>query len=150
MDNDAVSESERLFSRALADLAEGRSQTALADLERALKLNDNRSWYSYLGYCIAKERGQVKKGGELCGLAIAYEPKEPAHYLNLAKIHLVSGNKGSAIEILRQGVAVGNCPEIESLLNVLGARRSPVCTFLPRTHWVNRCLGLFLSRLRLR
>ena len=55
-------EAEKLFARAVDALSAGETPSALALLERGLKLDDNRSWYSYLGYCIAKERGQVKKG----------------------------------------------------------------------------------------
>jgi predicted Zn-dependent protease len=150
MDQDPVTESERLFARAVCELAEGKSQSALADLERALKLHDNPSWYSYLGYCIAKERGQVRKGGELCNESLAAEPEVPAHYLNLAKIHLACGHKAEAIEVLRTGATVTGCPEILAQMNLLGSRKSPVLSFLSRQHWVNRYLGLVLSRLGLR
>ncbi|MBJ6726004.1 hypothetical protein [Geomesophilobacter sediminis] len=150
MDLDPVAESKRLFARAVNDLAEGKSQSALADLERALKLNDNQSWYSYLGFCIAKERGQVRKGGELCNQALAHEPEEPAHYQNLARIHLICGHKAEAIEVLRKGVTVTSCPELVAQLNALGSRKPPVLSFLSRDHWINHYLGIILSRLGLR
>lgn len=150
MDLDPVTESQKLFARAVNDLAEGRSQSALADLERALKLNDNRSWYSYLGYCIAKERGQVRRGGELCNEAITHEPQEPAHYLNLARIHMVCGQKSEAIEVLRRGVSLTGNDKILALLNELGSRKPPLISFLHRDHVVNHYLGLIMSRLGIR
>lgn len=139
-----------MFGRALHALAAGETPSALALLERALKQNDNHGWYSYLGYCIAKERGQVKKGSDLCLASMAEEPDNPAHYLNLAKVHLVSGHKAEALGVLRNGMSSGGSKEILALLAELGNRKSPVLSFLPRDNPFNRVLGLVLERLRLR
>jgi predicted Zn-dependent protease len=143
-------EGERLFSRALDALAAGETPSALALLERALKQNDNRSWHSYLGYCIAKERGQVKKGSDLCVASLELEPENPVHYLNLAKVHLVAGHKPEAIGVLRKGMALGGNQEILALLGEIGTRKAPVISFLPRDNPFNRVLGLLLDRLGLR
>jgi predicted Zn-dependent protease len=143
-------EAERLFSRALDALAAGETPSALALLERALKLNDSRSWYSYLGYCIAKERGQARKGSELCNVSLELEPGNPAHYLNLAKIHLIAGDKKETLRVLREGMSQGGNPGIIALLDQIGNRKSPVLSFLPRSNPLNRLLGLLLERLRLR
>jgi predicted Zn-dependent protease len=143
-------ERERLFSRALDALAAGETRSALALLERALKQGDNRSWHSYLGYCIAKERGQVKKGTDLCMASMEQEPENPVHYLNLAKVHLVAGHKPEAIGVLRQGMALGGSKEILALLGAIGNRKLPVLSFLPRENSLNKLLGLLLDRMRLR
>jgi predicted Zn-dependent protease len=145
-----VEDSEKLFRRAAAALEAGETAPALPLLERALKLQTHPSWHSYLGYCIAKERGQVKRGIELCRESLALESDNPAHYLNLARIHIVSGNKSDALTVLREGMGVGGSPEILSLLNRLGLRKPPLLSFLPRGHFLNRTLGVILSRLRLR
>jgi predicted Zn-dependent protease len=146
----SLEEAEKLFDRAVDALAAGETPSALALLERALKLNDNRSWYSFLGYCIAKERGQVKKGIELCSASLALEPQNPAHYLNQGRIQLVSGDKKEALRVLREGMAQGGSPAIVALLDQIGTRKQPVLSFLPRKNPVNRLLGLLLERTRLR
>jgi tetratricopeptide (TPR) repeat protein len=143
-------EAEKLFGRARDALAAGEIPSALTLLERALKLNDNRSWYSFLGYCMAKERGQVKKGIELCTLALELEPEHADHYLNLAKIYLLAGNKPEALRVLREGMARGENPGLITLLDAIGTRKPPVLSFLARSNPVNRLLGLLLERLRLR
>lgn len=102
-----LDDGERLFDRAVAALAAGASASALTLLERALKLVDNPSWHSYLGYCIARERGQVKKGRELCLHSLQFEPENPVHYLNLAKVHRVAGQTGEALGALREGMSAG-------------------------------------------
>jgi Flp pilus assembly protein TadD len=145
-----VEDSERLFRRAAAALAAGETAPALALLERALRQEAHPEWHSYLGYCIAKERGQVRRGVELCREALALEGDNPVHYLNLAKIHLVSGKKGEALAVLREGMSVEENAEILALLNRLGTRKPPVLSFLSRDHFLNKTLGLILSRLRLR
>lgn len=146
----SMEEAEKLFGRAVDALAAGETPSALALLERALKLNDNRSWYSFLGYCIAKERGQVKKGIELCSASLELEPQNPAHYLNQGRIQLVSGDKKEALRVLREGMAQGGSPGIVALLDQIGTRKQPVLSFLPRKNPVNRLLGLLLERTRLR
>ena len=143
-------EGEKLFGRALDALAAGEIPSALALLERALKLTDNPCWYSYLGYCIAKERGQVKRGSELCLASLELEPGNPAHYLNLAKLHLVAGQKNEALRVLREGMPLDQSQGIAALLNQIGTRKPPVFSFLPRSNPLNKLVGLLLERLRLR
>jgi len=140
----------RLYTRAVAALGAGETPSALAFLERALKLKDNPCWYSHLGFCIAKERGQVKKGADLCNSALAQEPENPDHFLNLGKVHLVAGNKPEALKALRAGMSHGGNPETLELLAKIGTRKQPVFSFLPRTHLVNKAVGLLLDRLKLR
>ncbi|GFO60379.1 hypothetical protein GMST_27040 [Geomonas silvestris] len=143
-------EAVKLYGRAVAALDAGETSSALAFLERALKISDNACWYSYLGYCIAKERGQVRKGAELCGTALQQEPENPAHFLNLAKIHLVAGKKDEALQALREGMSCGGNSEIATLLEKIGTRKPPVFSFLSRDHALNRVAGLVFDRLKLR
>src|SRR5690242_7346528 len=117
MDRAITAEGERLFDGALNALAAGETPAALAKLERALKLKDDHAWYSFLGYCIAKERGQVKRGLELCETSLAADAANPVHFLNLAKIHLLAGKKEEAVAALRSGMSAGGSEEILALLN---------------------------------
>ena len=143
-------EAEREFARAREALAEENCVVALAHLEKALKLVDNPSWYSYLGYCIAKERGQVRKGIELCQAAMELERDNADHFFNLGKLHLVANNKDEALRVFREGMAKGGNGEIERKLGELGTRKPPLFPFLARDNPLNRYVGLFLRRLGLR
>jgi len=138
------------FERARRALSMENTVAALACLERALGLDDNPCWYSFLGYCVAKERGQVTKGVELCMVSLELEPGNPDHYLNLGKVYLVSNNKEGAIRAFREGMAKGGSREIVEKLKELGARKSPVIPFLARANPLNRYLGLFLKRIGFR
>lgn len=142
--------SQRLAGLALNALAAGQTQSALALLERALKQNDNPALYSSLGYCLAKERGQVQKGYDLCKNSLELAPDNPLHYLNLAKIHLMTRHKSEALDVLREGLSKAESLEIAALLVEIGPRKPPVFSFLSRENPLNRWLGLILHRMGLR
>jgi Flp pilus assembly protein TadD len=141
---------EKEFALALSALAVDDTLTALACLERALRLRDHPGWYSYLGYCIARERGQQRRGLELCLGALAMEPDHPEHFLNLGRVHLVSGDKLEALRVLREGMAKGRSPEIVRMLETLGTRKPSLFPMLHRDNPLNKYLGMILSRLGLR
>lgn len=138
------------FALGMAALAVEDTLTALGHLERALRLRDYPGWHSYLGYCIAKERGQHRKGRELCLSSLAEEPDHPGHFYNLGRVQLISGDKAAALRVLREGMAKGGSPELVRLLESLGKRSAPAFSLLSRTNRLNKYLGLLLSRLGLR
>jgi len=150
MDPQSGAIAEKDFTLAQKELENGNVLAALACLERALKTWDYPGWYSYLGYCIAKERGHVSRALELCQRAIAHEENNPVHYLYLGKIHLVAGDKAQALQALRQGMARGGGHGIEQLLAGIGTRKPPVIPFLSRDNPLNKYLGIFLGHLGLR
>jgi len=149
-EQEAAEGAEKEFSLGKTALAREDTIAALNHLERALRLQDNPGWHSYLGYCIAKERGQYRKGMEICQSSLAVEPDDPGHFYNLARLHLVSGDKMEALRVLREGMAKGGNPEIVHLLENLGKRNSLLFPSFSRTHPLNRYLGLLLRRLGLR
>jgi len=146
----AVEEGVLEFERARRAIAMDNTVAGLASIEKALSCNDDMRWYSYLGYCVAKERGQVSRGTELCMISLEHEPGNPEHYVNLGKILLLSGKKAEALCTLREGMAQGGSTELIALLNQFGNRKSPVIPFLPRTNPLNKILGLLLHRIGLR
>ena len=150
MDPRSAALAENNFQRAQKELDEGHVLAALSCLETALNIWDDPRWYSRLGFCVAKERGQVMRGLELCRTAIGHDPDNPVHFLYLCKIHLVAGRKEEALQALRQGMALGGTPEIERLIEIIGTRKPPVLPFLARDNPLNKFLGRMLARLGLR
>ena len=138
------------FERARRAIAMDNTVAGLAGIEKALSLKDDKGWYSFLGYCVARERGQVSRGTELCMISLEHDPNNPEHYLNLGKIQLLSGNRAEALRILREGVGRGENAELMAVLNEFGKRKSPVIPFLPRSNPLNKFLGLILRRIGLR
>jgi tetratricopeptide (TPR) repeat protein len=151
MDQDVVKENaEKECAQALAALAAEDTQAALAFIEKALRLRDTPQWYSYLGYCIARQRGQHRKGLELCKESLAVEPDNPVHFLNLGRVYLTKGDKDEALRIWREGMAKGGSPELVQQLERLGTRIRPAIPMLARRNPLNRYLGILLRRLGLR
>jgi tetratricopeptide (TPR) repeat protein len=137
---------ESAFERGREFLAGEDAVAALAYFEKALKLNDNPAWYSYLGYCVAKERGQVRKGIDLCQLSLEREQGNPVHYLNLGMIHLISGEKLEALRLFREGLTKGDNEEIRRKLSEIGTRKPPFISWLSRSNPLNKTLGFLLAR----
>ncbi|RII30830.1 MAG: hypothetical protein CXR30_03195 [Geobacter sp.] len=150
MDPQSGAIAEKDFKQAQKELEAGNVLAALACLEKALKTWDYPGWYSYLGFCISKERGHVTRGLELCNKAIAHEENNPVHYLYLGKVYLVAGDKTLALQALRQGMSHGGGHGIEELLASIGTRKPPVIPFLSRDNPLNKFLGILLGRLGLR
>ena len=129
---------------------EGHRIAALSCFEKSLQAGPTPLARSYLGVCIAAERGQVNRGIALCGEAIAAEPGNPVHHLNLARILIRVGRKSEALAALRRVPAAGEQPAIRALFEQIGARRPPLFPALSRSHPLNRIPGLILVRLGLR
>ena len=141
---------QREFDRAQQELDQNNILAALACLERALGIWDDPLWHSRLGFCIAKQRGQLTKGFELCRGAIEHDPDNPIHHLYLGKVYLVAGNTFEALQAFRQGMICGGSPELERMLDTIGTRKPPVISFLSRDNLLNKFLGIILARLGLR
>ncbi|MBI1921862.1 MAG: tetratricopeptide repeat protein [Geobacter sp.] len=144
------SEAERSFHQGLAALEEGNGPAALACFEKAATTSRSPEILSYLGYSLACERGQIQKGIELCNKAIATDPTNPRHYLNLGKIHLAANDRATAIVVFREGLCFGPDERLVAELDALGARKPVTIKFLPRDHFLNKWLGIILDRLGLR
>jgi tetratricopeptide (TPR) repeat protein len=139
------------FKRALKELEEENILAALACLEKALKIWDDPTWYSRLGFCIAKERGHVTRGVELCKTAINHEPENPDHYLYLGKLYLMAGRREEGLQAFRQGMSHGgNHVELKDALEKNGTRKPPPIPFLHRDNPLNKYIGIILGRLGVR
>jgi len=150
MDPESGARAQQEFDRAEQELGRNNVLAALACLERALEIWNDPHWHSRLGFCIAKERGHLTRGLELCRGAIAHEPHNPLHYLYLGKVYRIAGNTLEALQSFRQGMTLGNCPGIEQELAAIGTRKRPPLPFLHRNNPLNKYLGKFLARLGFR
>ena len=141
---------DELFEKGVSFLRDNNSLGALACFEKACNIRKTPELQSYIGFCIAMERGQITEALSMCNEAISKEPNNPVLYLNLGRVYLKAKRKDDAIEILRKGLSFGDNPDIRLILESLGLRKKPFFTFLPRGHFLNKYAGLFLIRLKLR
>jgi tetratricopeptide (TPR) repeat protein len=142
--------SEELFEKGRAFLRKDNTLAALSCFEKACSIGKVAGIRSYLGLCLATERGQVREGIALCTEAIAEDGENPVHYFHLGKIYLREKRRAEAIEIFRQGLSRGDSEDIRHMLEFLRIRKKPVFFFLPRDHFLNKYIGKTLRILRLR
>ena len=143
-------EAEGLIVKGMAALDNDHLHLALVCFERAAAMVDTPVAGSGLGYCCAAVRGEVERGVALCRDAVAREPGNVFHYRNLGNVLLLAGKGREAIEVFRAGLRISHDKEIISRLDALGTRKPPVFRTLGREHFLNRTVGLFLSRIGFR
>ena len=150
MDPETGAIAQKEFDRAQQELGRNNVLAALVCIERALSIWDDPLWYSRLGFCIARQRGQLTRAFKLCRSAIEHDPGNPLHYLYLGRVYLIAGNTYEALQSFRQGMILGGSPEIERMLEAIGTRKTSVIPFLSRNNLLNKYLGIILGRLGLR
>jgi tetratricopeptide (TPR) repeat protein len=141
---------QELFEKGRALLKENNTLAALSCFEKAYGNARLPAIESYLGLCLAVERGQIKDGIALCLEAIEKDAENSFHYLNLGKIYLREKKRAEAIDLFRKGLAFGDNAEIRQMLDSLGTRKRPLFPFLSRNHFMNKFSGKLLRLLRLR
>jgi len=155
------SESE-IVERAIDAINRGKTLEGLVLLEGTPCLAPTPVVMSYLAYCIAKERRQYREATRKCESALAIEPHNRAHYLNLGRVFLLGRHKRKAFAAFQLGLASGvthttaspvpsedvQPKERELILTELrrmGIRRRLPFSSLPRQHPLNRMVGKALS-----
>ena len=94
---------------------------------------------------------KIKDAISLCERALQVESQNVESYLNLGKVYLRAGLKIKAVETFRRGLKIDSeNPEIIAELQLLGIRKKSVIPSLPRDNFLNKYLGIILSRLGLR
>lgn len=105
---------------------------------------------SLVGFCLARDSHQFKKGVALCEKAIALDSQNTDHYLHLGRIHLLAGHKARAIATFRRGMKIRRDNRLIHELQQIGIRKSPPFASLSRTNVLNIITGKIMQILRLR
>lgn len=136
------------FRQGQEDLRAEALERALGHFRAAHRLDPDAAAYrSYYGLTLGLCERRWDQALDLCRSAAQEEFFEPAHYHNLARLHLAFGFKAEALRLLRRGLMIDPGNEvIASALSELGVRRRPPLGFLRRAHPVNRWLGWALGR----
>ena len=143
-------EATELFNLGMESMKKGDIRAALDYLEQAVIQERAPLICSNLAVCLAKEKRDFKRAVSLCNEAIKNDPKNPVHFLNLGRVHLLANQKKDAIRILNMGLRYGENREIIAELNKFGRRRSPFIPFLDRDNPINKFLGKLTYKIGLR
>lgn len=112
--------------------------------EDAAPVTDSKgvSGLSYFGLCLALVQKKYKPAIDLCRRALDLQFYNAEHYLNLAKVYLLGGNRKKAVETADAGLKGHR--EFEPLIEFrksLGIRARPAVPFLDRANPINVTLG---------
>lgn len=144
------SDAEEFLAKGLEALEHGHIHLAMSCLEQAARYERTSIVSSHLAYCMALNGRDMDIAIAMAGEALAQEPYNPAFCLNLGRVYLLAGRREDAVRTFRQGVAYTKDQNLIDELEKLGIRKAPVFRRLHRDHFLNRYLGLLLSRLGLR
>ncbi len=139
-----------------ADLVRvGRYQEALKPLEQALAYSVEepdapfvRTLRSHYGLVITLARGEVERGQRLCEQAVMSGDPEPQLLVNLARIYMRLNRRDLVAQVVRTALAIDpHDQEALAIEREIGARQSPVFSFLRRGNPLNRVAGKLRRRL---
>lgn len=100
------------------------------------------TFYTYLGYGIARYDRRVREGLALCEHGVKREFYQPDNFFNLARTYMLANQRRKAIETVIAGRQVDRRHTgLARLHKELGIRRPPVLPFLSRDHFLNRLFG---------
>lgn len=141
-----------IFSQGMDWVARGFHLEAMKCFEAAHQLQpDNPIFASFFGLTLAEQRGLFRRALDLCHQAIKLSPENGTLHLNLARALLANDQKPEAMAALREGIIVVKDPgPLQTLLDQIGCRRDPLFGSLPRSHPLNKYLGMLTFRLGLR
>ena len=116
--------------------------------EMMIHSNRNSASLSYLGLSMAKANLDFPAAEHFCLEAIQKQPQRVDFHRNMGEVYSLWGKREEAVNILKRGLALDrrNKPII-AMLKELGIRKKPLISFLPRSNFLNRYLGILKSRI---
>jgi len=141
-ETDNSRDAKALYDLAIEKMRRNHLDDALADLDRAIRLQPGSPLYvSQYGACLA-QRGEFDRAVELCEHAARAGARNPLVLVNLGRVYRAAGDASSAHEVFLQAwKADRRNRAVAAELARMGVRRPPVVRFLSRSHWCNRGLG---------
>ena len=129
-------------------LLEQQPQAAHQKFEAAYRrnLNDVRV-LSYYGLTLVVVEGDRQRGIRFCEEAARRGPLTTELLVNLAKALVLTRNKEQAVRALRKAQELApDDPRIGREFLALGLRRKPPISFLPRSFFLNKWIGMITWR----
>ncbi|MBI5496792.1 MAG: hypothetical protein HY904_17395 [Deltaproteobacteria bacterium] len=100
---------------------------------------------------LVQERGQARRALEIVATASRTSPGDADVQWCAARVLLATGERGACVDHLRAAVArFPSHRQLGAMLDTVGLRRPPAFPRLPRSHPVNKFLGLLTWRLGFR
>lgn len=118
--------------------------------EQALAHMDDPETASDLALSMAKSGADLQDALRLAEKAQQSLPESAHCRLNLGKIQILAGEREKGLTTLRQGMQLEGGEEFKNELTEMGVRVEPIFKSLPRSHPLNKYLGMLLHRMGIR
>ncbi|MDT8317039.1 MAG: hypothetical protein RQ824_03475 [bacterium] len=104
---------------------------------------------SCLGLAMARAGKDLAAAEEFSLKAIEKKPYTGEYYRSLAEVYLISGKRKEAIECIDRGLKYDSDNKgLFEEMKKYGIRKKPALPFLPRSSFLNKNIGILLSKLK--
>jgi len=104
---------------------------------------------SCLGLAMARAGKDLASAEEYSLKAIEKQPYTGEYYRSLAEVYLIGGKRKEAIECIDRGLKYDSDNKgLSEEMKKYGIRKKPALPFLPRSSFLNKNIGILLSKLR--
>lgn len=141
-------DSNSVVEKGISLARDGRFFEALKIFDEDLCFTQHPTAMSFYAVSLANVEGNYDKAISLCLMAAEKEFYNPDIYLNLGRIFLLNGQKSVAIKAFKKGLKYDDSHNaLLKEVRVLGLRRRPILSFLPRQSFVNKFLGILADKI---
>lgn len=143
-----VEEKKKLLDKGYQLLKGGYPKLAIEPFEKILESGERIPiCLSLLGVAIMRSGGDKKRAIDLCKEAVKIDLTQAQYYKNLAEVCQRAGSKSWAVKAVQMGLkADKNNRVLQDEMKKFGQRKSPPISFLSRSNYFNKLIGLILSR----
>ena len=141
-------ESRTLYDLAMEKIKRNHFKEAMIQLGAAIRIAPTNPFYrSYFGYCLAQVEGDFERAVQYCRQASDSRPLDPELHVNLGRVYRLKGDNAAAHSSFVQAwhLCKGH-PAAAAELTRMGIRRPSVVGCLPRSHPLNRFLGVLRAK----
>ena len=140
----------KVLEKGIALLTDDKPEEAIPCFEAMLEEGcEHPLAMSCLGLAMARA-GKDQASAEIYSLkAIEKKPYTGEYYRSLAEVYLIGGKRKEAIECIDRGLKYDSDNEgLFEEMKKYGIRKKPALPFLPRSSFLNKNIGIILSKLR--
>lgn len=140
----------KVLEKGIALLTDDKPEEAIPCFEAMLKEGCQHPLaMSCLGLAMARAGKDLASAEEFSLKAIEKKPYTGEYYKNLAEVYLIGGKRKEAVECIDKGLKYDSDNEsLSEEIKKYGIRKKPVLPFLPRSSFLNKNIGILLSKMK--
>ena len=140
----------KVLEKGIALLNEDKPEEAIPCFEAMLAEGcEHPLAMSCLGLAMARAGKDLAIAEKYSLKAIEKKPYTGEYYRSLAEVYLIGGKRKEAIQCIDKGLKYDSANEgLFEEMKKYGIRKKPVLPFLPRSNFLNKNIGILLSKFK--